>query len=184
LPYDPKELPKNATEVFIANYTAGEGWLALASAPGTVAELGKAQGLASHFSPVAVLARLAEPKPANFEVSNLAVSPSQAQPNQEVTVSINVTNTGEKSGDYSLQLKVDGVVTSTKQVTAAAGTSQTVNFTTTGDTAGKHQVELAGLSGEFEIVSTSKTANINWWFIGGVTAIILLIIVVLIALRR
>jgi hypothetical protein len=184
LTYDPKKLPQNATEVFIANYDAAKGWLALAPVPGTVAELGKAQGLASHFSPVAVLARLAEPKPANFEVSNLAVSPSQAQPNQEVTVSIKVTNTGEKSGDYSLQLKVDGVVTSTKQVTAAAGTSQTVNFTTAGYAAGKHQVEVAGLSGEFEILKVSQPANTNWWFIVGVTAIILLVVVLLIALRR
>jgi predicted GH43/DUF377 family glycosyl hydrolase len=184
LTYDPKKLPNNATEVFIANYTAGEGWQALAPVPGVVAELGKAQGLASHFSPVAVLAKLAPPEPAKFEVSNLTVSPSQAQPNQEVTVSIKVTNTGEKSGDYSLQLKVDGVVTSTKQVTAAAGTSQIVNFTTTGDTAGKHQVEVAGLSGEFEILKVSQPANINWWFIVGVTAIILLVVVLLIALRR
>jgi hypothetical protein len=184
LTYDPKKLPTNATEVFIANYDAAKGWLALAPVPGVVAELGKAQGLASHFSPVAVLARLAEPKPASFEVSNLAVSPSQAQPDQEVTVSIKVTNTGEKSGDYSLQLKVDGVITSTKQVTAAAGTSQTVNFTTTGYSAGKHQVEVAGLSGEFEILKVSQPANTNWWFIGGVTAIILLVVVLLIALRR
>jgi hypothetical protein len=184
LPYDPKELPKNATEVFIANFDAAQGWQALTPVPGVVAELGKAQGLASHFSPVAVLARLAEPKPAEFEVSNLTVNPSQAQPNQEVTVSIKVTNTGEKSGDYSLQLKVDGVVTSTKQVTAAAGTSQTVNFTTAGYAAGKHQLEVAGLSGEFEILKVSQPANTNWWFIGGVAAIILLIIVVLVALRR
>jgi predicted GH43/DUF377 family glycosyl hydrolase len=184
LTYDPKKLPNNATEVFIANFDAAQGWQALAPVPGTVAELGKAQGLASHFSPVAVLARLAEPKPASFEVSNLAVSPSQAQPDQEVTISIKVTNTGEKSGDYSLQLKVDGVVTSTKQVTAAAGTSQTVNFTTTGYAAGKHQVEVAGLSGEFEILKVSQPTNTNWWFIVGVTAIILLAIALLIALRR
>jgi hypothetical protein len=184
LTYDPKELPQNATEVFIANFDAAQGWQALAPVPGVVAELGKAQGLASHFSPVAVLARLAEPTPAKFEVSNLAVNPSQAQPNQEVTVSIKVTNTGEKSGDYSLHLKVDGVVTSTKQVTAAAGTSQTVNFTTAGYAAGKHQVEVAGLTGEFEILKVSQPTNTNWWFIVGVTAIILLVVVLLIALRR
>ncbi|MGD0352145.1 MAG: CARDB domain-containing protein [Dehalococcoidia bacterium] len=184
LTYDPKKLPTNATEVFIANFDAAQGWQALAPVPGVVAELGKAQGLASHFSPVAVLARLAEPKPAEFEVSNLTVNPSHAQPNQEVTVSIKVTNTGEKSGDYSLQLKVDGVITSTKQVTAAAGTSQTVNFTTAGYAAGKHQVEVAGLSGEFEILKVSQPTNTNWWFIVGVTAIIMLIVALLIALRR
>jgi hypothetical protein len=184
LPYDPKELPTNATEVFIANYDTEQGWLALAPVPGVVAELGKAQGLASHFSPVAVLARLSEPTPAKFEVSNLAVSPSQAQPDQKITISINVTNTGGKSGDYSLVLKIDGTVRSSKQVIVAAGTSQTVNFTTTGYSAGKHQVEVSGLSGEFEILKVSQPANTNWWFVGSITAIILLVIVVLIAWRR
>jgi hypothetical protein len=184
LTYDPKKLPTNATEVFIADYDAAKGWLALAPVPGVVAELGKAQGLASHFSPVAILARLAEPTPAKFEVSNLTINPSQTQPNQKVTISINVTNTGGESGDYNLDLKVDGTVKSSKQVIVAAGTSQTVNFTTTGNAAGKHQVEVAGLSGEFEILKVSQPANTNWWFIGGVTAIILLILALLIALRR
>jgi hypothetical protein len=184
LTYDPKKLPENATEVFIANYDTKEGWLALAPVPGVVAELGKAQGLASHFSPIAVLARLTEPTPAKFEINNLTVNPSMVQPNQEVTISLKVTNTGGQSGEYNLELKVDGTVKSSKQVVIAAGTSQTVNFNTTSYAVGKHQVAVAGLSGEFDVIKTSKPTNINWWFIGGVTAIVLLIIVVLIALRR
>jgi hypothetical protein len=184
LTYNPKDLPKNATEVFIANYDTEEGWLALAPVPGVVAELGKAQGLASHFSPVAVLARQAEPTPAKFAVSNLTVSPSQAQPNQKINISINVTNTGGESGDYNLDLKVDGTIKSSKQVIVAAGTSQTVNFTTTGYTAGKHQVEVASLTGEFDMITIPQPTNINWLFIGGITAIILLIVVVLIVWMR
>jgi len=184
LTYDPKKVPQNATEVFIANYDSEQGWQALGSVTGVVAEIGKAQGLASHFSPVAVLARLAEPTPAKFEVSNLTVSPSQAQPNQEVTVSIDVANIGGESGNYSLELKVDGTVRSSKQVIVAAGASQTVNFTTTGYAAGKHQVEVAGLTGEFDVIKISQPTNINWWFIIAVTVIVLLIIVVFIALRR
>ena len=70
---------------------------------------------------------------------------------------------------------------SSKQVTLAAGESQTVNFTITGDAVGKHQVEVAGLSGEFEIAGQSQ---INWWLIGGIIVAILLIIVGLIAWRR
>jgi hypothetical protein len=184
LTYDPKKLPNNATEVFIANYDTEQGWLALAPVPGVVAELGKVRGLASHFSPVAVLARLAEPTPAKFEVSNLTISPSQAQPTQEVTISIKVTNTGGKSGDYGLQLKIDGTIQSSKQVTVAAGSNKVVNFTATGYAAGKHKVEVAGLNGEFETTKVSQPTNTKWWFIGGVAAIILLIIVVLVAWKR
>jgi hypothetical protein len=184
LTYDPKEVPQNATEVFIANYDTDKGWLALAPVPGVVAELGKAQGLASHFSPVAVLARLAEPTPAKFEVSNLTISPPQAQPNQKITISLDVTNAGEKSGNYSLDLKIDGTVDSNKQVTVAAGTSQTVSFNTTGYAAGRHQVEVAGLSSEFEITSAAQPTSINWVFIGGVAATILLALLLLVVLRR
>jgi parallel beta-helix repeat protein len=184
LPYDPDELPENATEVYVADFDTTKGWLALAPVPGVVAELGKVQGLASHFSPIAVLAKLAEPTSAKFEVGNLVVSPHQAQPNQEVTITIEVNNTGGKSGDYSLQFKVDNVLKSSKQVTIAAGASQTVNFTTDGYAAGKHQVEVAGLSGEFEIIKISQPASTSMWFIVGALVLLLLIGVVLIALRR
>ena len=182
--YAPDKLPKNTSELFIANYDIEQGWLALAPVPGVVAEVDKAYGLLSHTTPFAVLAKLAAPAPAKFEASNLTVSPSQAQLNQEVAISLNVTNTGGTSGSYSLELKVNGISKSTKQVTVTAGTSQTVNFTITGDAVGKHQVEVAGLAGEFEIVKTAKQSQINWWLIGGITGIILLIIIGLIVRRR
>jgi hypothetical protein len=187
LTYDPDKLPKNTSEVFIANYDTEKGWLALAPVPGVTAEVGKANGLVSHFTPFAVLAKLAEPAPApaKFKVSNLTVSPSQAQLNQEVAISVNVANTGGTSGSYSLKLKVNGISKSTKQVTVAAGTSQAVHFTITGDAAGKHRVEVAGLVGEFEIIKAAKQSQINWWLIiGGIAGIILLLAIWLIARSR
>jgi hypothetical protein len=171
--YDPNEPPPNS-EIFIAYYNAATGWTATGQ-PGIVAEVGKTRGIVTHFTPFAVLAKTAEPAPAKFKVSNLTVSPSQAQLNQEVTVSVNVANTGETSGNYSLQLMVDGTVRASKQVTAAAGTSQTVNFTMTGDSVGRHQVEVADLNGEFEVARQSQT---NWWLIGGITIIILAILAI------
>lgn len=175
LSYDPSKLPEKTTEVFIANYDTKEGWLALTPVPGAVAEIGKAHGLLNHFSLFAVLAKLEGPAPAKFEVSNLTVSPLQAQPNQEVSISIDVANIGGKNGDYNLELKVDGAVKSTTLVTVAAGKSQTVNFTTTGDTAGKHQVEIAGLVSEFEVIKAAVPFNINWWLIGSIIGIIIVL---------
>ena len=173
LTYDPKELPPNTTEVFIANYDTEQGWLALSPVPGAVAEIGKAHGLLNHFSLFAVLAKLQEPLPANFEASNLTISPSQIQLNQEVTISLNLANTGGKSGDYKLELKIDGNVKSTTQITIAPGTSQIVNFILTGDTAGKHQVEVAGLVGEFEVIQSAAPSVFNWWLTGGITLMVL-----------
>jgi hypothetical protein len=175
LSYDPSKLPEKTTEVFIDNYDSTKGWLTLTPVPGAVAEIGKAHGLLNHFSLFAVLAKLAEPAPAKFEVSNLTVSPTQTQLNQEITVSVNVANTGGKNGDYSLELKIDGAVKSTTRVTVAAGTSQTANFTITSETAGKHQVEVAGLVGEFEVIKAAVPSVINWWLMSGITVLVLAI---------
>jgi hypothetical protein len=172
LPYDPKELPENMTEVYIADYDVTKGWLALTSVPGVVAELGKAQGLASHFSTFAVLAKLAKSEQAKFEVSNLTVSPYQVKPNKEVAVRVNLTNIGGKSGDYGLQLKVDGILKSSKQVTVPAGTSQTVNFTITESAIGKYHIDVAGQTGEF--VVSSPPFKFNWWLIEGILFAIML----------
>ncbi len=184
LPYDPNELPENAIEVYIANYDETQGWQALAPVPGAVAELGKAQGLATHFSPVAVLAELAAPKPAEFKVSDLTIIPVQAQLNQEITIRLKITNTGEQSGHYNVQLKVDGIATSNKEVTVAPGTSQTVNLTSAGYAAGKHQVEIAGLQSEFEVTGASPSINPHWWFFGSAAALILVAIGLIIALKK
>jgi hypothetical protein len=108
-------------------------------------------------------------------VSNLTVNPFQIQLNQEVSINIDVANIGGKSGDYSLELKVDGTVKSTTQVNVAAGTSQTVNFTTTGDTVGKHQVEIANLISKFEVVKAAEPFKINWWLIGSIIGIIIVL---------
>jgi hypothetical protein len=184
LTYDPKELPENATEVFIANYDETKGWQALAPVPGTVAELGKARGLASHFSPVAVLARVAEPKPAAFKVSDLAIAPDQAQINEEITIRVKITNTGQQSGDYNLQVKVDGKTMPDKQVTVAGGASQTVNLTTSGYAVGKHQVEIADLKSEFQVIGTSPSTDTHWWFFGSIAALMLVASGLAIALRK
>jgi hypothetical protein len=189
LNYEPDELPKNTSEVFVANYHAEQGWLALASPEGITAEAGKANAELSKFSLFAVLAKIAEPAPARSTVSNLTVSPSQAQLNQEVTISIDVANTGDTALDYNMQLKVDGMVKSSKLVTIAPGASQAVKFTVNGDTVGKHQVELAGLNGEFEVVGPNESevagqSQINWWLIGGIAGAILLIIIGIVVRRR
>jgi hypothetical protein len=129
----------------------------------------------NHFSLFAVLAKLKEPSPAKFEVSNLTISPPQARLNQEVDISIDVTNTGEKNGDYSLELKVDGVVKSNKQLTVAGGKSQTINFTITGDAVGKHGIQINGLVSEFEIIKIAEPFKINWWLIGSLIGIIIVL---------
>jgi hypothetical protein len=172
--YDPNKLPKNTSEVVLAYYPEpSQGWLAMGSETGGVAEIGKARGTLNYFAPATLVVKLGETTQAQFIVSNLTISPSQIQPNQEVTINVNVANTGGTSGDYNLELKVNGISKATKQVTLAAGTSQTVSFTITGDAAGKYSVEISDLQGEFVVAGPS---GINWWLIAAIIGILLLAI--------
>jgi len=184
LTYDPEELPENTTEVFIATYDTEEGWLPLDMVPGVVAEIGKAQGLVNHFTIFAVVAKLEMPEPAKFEVSNLIASPSQLRPDQEFTISLDLTNTGGTAGNYDLELKVDGTIISEQHINLEAGSSRTVSFTTTAATTGMHQAQVDGLTVDFEVTSPPKLNVPLWWFMGGVTCLVLLGFVLFIVLKR
>jgi hypothetical protein len=169
--YDPVELPNNTTEVFLSYYpNPNQGWVAMSS-EGVVAGINEARGTLNYFVPATLLAKLATTA-AKFEVSNLTISPTQTQPTQEVTVSVNVVNTGSIAGYFTVELKVDGITTLTKQITLDAGASQIVSFTIAEAAIGIYQIEINGLTGEFEV--TGPTAKINWWLIGSVIAAIML----------
>jgi hypothetical protein len=138
---------------------------------GVVAQTGEARGTLNYFVPDTLLAKLAETA-AKFEVSNLTINPTQTKPTQQVVISVNVANTGSTAGNYSVELKVNGITQSTKEVSVAAGTTSIVNFTVAEDAVGRYQVEIAGLTGEF--VVARPPSKINWWLIEGIIAAIIL----------
>ena len=85
-------------------------------------------------------------KRAEFTISNLFISPSQALPGREVSVICNVANTGEVDGFYPVSLKVDGVQVDSKDVPVPAGATQTVTFILARETCGTYNVAVGGLS--------------------------------------
>ena len=129
-----------------------------------------------------------EPVPAAFTTSNLFISPAEAGIGETVTVSVLVANTGDLSGSYEVTLKVDNVTMATKDVILAGDTSQTVTFTTTGDTAGTYTVDVSGLSGTFTVKTPVVPVEpINWGTITGIiagTAIVIGVIIWLVFRRR
>ncbi|MGE0064311.1 MAG: DUF3344 domain-containing protein [Methanobacteriales archaeon] len=70
-------------------------------------------------------------KPANITVSNLTVSPTSGVAPLNITVTANLTNTGEVPGDYTANLKVNDTVVETRTVTVQAGETVPVTFTRT-----------------------------------------------------
>lgn len=86
-----------------------------------------------------------------FSVSSLHIKPATVNPNNKVSISVLVTNTGNISGNYTLTLKINGVAEATKPVTLGALASQQVTFTTVKNSPGTYAVDVNGLTGSFEV---------------------------------
>lgn len=105
----------------------------------------------------------APPLPGEFELSNLSVSPSSIMVGGSVTVSMDVTNTGETEITGPVTLVLNGVVEETKTVTLTAGETKTVTYTVT-KSAADYTASFPGtaLTGTFTVTAGAPsfvTAN-------------------------
>ncbi|PVX25902.1 MAG: hypothetical protein CW716_07045, partial [Candidatus Bathyarchaeum sp.] len=102
----------------------------------------------------------AEPvKPAEFQVTDLAVNPSSAIAGETVEISVKVTNVGEESGTYTVNLKIDGTTKDTKEITLAGQVTDTVDFEVTEENAGTHTVEVGSQSETFTIEAPVEASD-------------------------
>ncbi len=90
-------------------------------------------------------------KPAGFAMSNLVISPIQVNAGREVSIMCDVTNTGEVDGSCPVNLMVDGIQADSKEVTVAAGTTQTVAFSLVKDIGGTYQIAIGNLTSAFVV---------------------------------
>ena len=109
-----------------------------------------------------------------FTTSDLSIAPTEVSIGESVTITTQVTNTGDLEGTYGVALKIDDVIVESKQVTLAGGISEGVTFTTASDTAGTYAVTIDGLSQTFTVKSSASpvaesepTKEMNWWLIIG-----------------
>ena len=114
--------------------------------------------------------------PANLSASSLSISPHQVNPGEEVTISINVANTGGETGSYNAVLYINGAVEDSQSVSVAPGMTENVVFTVSKSQAGVYDVLIAEQSGQFEVVG-------GGWVGGGLgTSRIVAIVAIAIAL--
>jgi uncharacterized membrane protein len=91
--------------------------------------------------------------PPEFTVSDLRIAPVEVEVGQTVTISVKVTNVGEQSGSYTVDLKIAGTVVESKIVTLGGGESTIVEFTVIKDVAGSYLVEIDGLTDTFSVTA-------------------------------
>ncbi len=97
--------------------------------------------------------------PANFQISNLEVTPSSAKIGEEVAVSVKVSNIGGQSGSYTLFFTVNQTTADSRTVTLDKNESTTIEFKIAKQTAGKYIVEVSGQVSQFIINEESNGAT-------------------------
>ncbi|MBU1173484.1 MAG: PKD domain-containing protein [Proteobacteria bacterium] len=91
-----------------------------------------------------------KPEPADFIIFNLAITPAEVEPGEEVTITFNVTNVGEVKGTCTVTLSVEGEPT-TFVVTLEGGKSEKLEHQVSKETEGTYQVVVDSLTGSFEV---------------------------------
>jgi len=89
--------------------------------------------------------------PANFELSNLVITPSEVSVGETVTISVVVNNVGGRTESTTVTLEINGAAVDTRSATLDAGESTTVTFTVSEDVADTYTVNVAGLTGSFVV---------------------------------
>jgi hypothetical protein len=152
LAYDVTQLPVRTPEsrLVIAYWDAGDmKWEPLDGCQvDTVMHAVKAP--MTHFSLYSIL--VLPPAPAVFSVSQLTVSPPDLLVGQTATVSIQVSNSGEESGDYEVDLKLAGSPVETKQITVAGQSDQVITFNLTQNLPGTYEIAVNGLQGSIRVL--------------------------------
>jgi hypothetical protein len=121
-------------------------------------------------------------KPARFVVRDLTISPTEAEPKEAITISVQVTNVGEEKGRYTVQLYVDDKAVDTKTVTLGGGESTRVTFEVVEEKAGVYDIEVAGLKGAFTVKEIPPTPQP--WVLYIAIATIVAVALATILLRR
>jgi len=117
---------------------------------------------------------ISEPAPAAFIITNISISPETPALDETVTITIDVTNTGETEGTYSVVLRINGEVEATQSITLDGGETGQVVFTTSKDEAGDYTVGINGQSTSFTVAQPVRLVLI-FGVVGGVILLGLLI---------
>jgi hypothetical protein len=125
------------------------------------------------------------PTPAAFTFTGLVMSPADVTPGAEVTVSMTVKNTGEQSGTYSAELKLDGTTKETKTGTLAGGASTTVTFKVSSQTEGTHTVQVGTQTGSFTVTTPpTPPFPVSPGYIAGILIVIIAAAATIYAFRK
>jgi len=125
------------------------------------------------------------PGPAGFAASYLKISPQQVLPDQQVEISINISNTGGERGSHTVALYINGYAEQSQTIGVSPDSSKTVVFRVTKTTPGTYQVSVEGALGQFTVLAPAAEAPTAFGGplgTGGIIAIVVVVIVLILGL--
>ncbi|MBP1910624.1 S-layer protein domain-containing protein [Methanolobus bombayensis] len=92
---------------------------------------------------------------AKFSYTNLQANPILVNTGEEVTVTVDVTNTGTAAGDKDVELMINGTTVDSQIVSLDAGESTTLTFTVSEDEAGTYEAQVGSSTTTFDVEESS-----------------------------
>ncbi|MDG6243815.1 MAG: S-layer protein domain-containing protein [Methanolobus sp.] len=95
---------------------------------------------------------------AKFSYSNLQVTPLLVRTGEDVTVTVDVMNTGTSAGQTDVMLLINGAVAGSENVSLDAGEETTLTFTISQDEAGSYEVQVGDSTAVFVVEKSALPA--------------------------
>ncbi len=120
-------------------------------------------------------------------IEQLSITPETPAVGETITVEVIAVNLATVEVTDSLVLKLDGVQREVREITLAAGSTETVVLTISVNGSGTHTLSVNGVNRRLTVVKDGgSVSEINWWFVGGIAIGVILIgaLTTVISLRR
>jgi hypothetical protein len=98
-------------------------------------------------------------KQAEFVVTDLKITPSEAEIFEPVVISVNVTNIGDEQGEYVANLTINNALEQDQTVVVPGHNFTIAEFTVIKEVEGTFNVELGGLTGSLTTKTPPPTAS-------------------------
>ena len=96
------------------------------------------------------------PSPPDFRLSGLKINPSEVDTCEKVNVTVKVANVGGTQGEYTAELKIDGITDQTEKITISAGADYMLILEACRGLPGTYAVALGDLAGQFTVKEPPK----------------------------
>ncbi|MFB6292312.1 MAG: CARDB domain-containing protein [Candidatus Nanohaloarchaea archaeon] len=94
---------------------------------------------------------------ASFDITDVQVTPDTVKLNEDATIIVSVTNTGDAAGDYTVELEVGGETLTKTIKDIQPGETKTAELKKSFDSAKRYLVDVAGEKADIQVEESGST---------------------------